>query len=268
MKAPRQINFAKGEATAMRILDNDPHKILVEEVNAKDVLRKANTENPKKIPLSVNSPVLVELSKLSPKDSFMQYMPESAQGRLIKGMIYEVMARGVKDFYRPVCDPSLTKDGEHIFYEFGNLPAVGKSYDWWERTAKEFNPKRCSRLGTRLEYFGFLGVLLKKMVLEGWDVKEAWEAVCVDSRGIGRYANNPRSIFELEPTGSREVCGFYDLANTYKILAEDTVGTGCWIFGGSYRCKSYRNPIADEIYFEYHTTSNPNAVGWIVFEKE
>lgn len=268
MKVTRQINLPVGEISAMRTLDNGTHEILLkEEVNVKDVSKKTNTEKNEKTSRSVRSPVLIEVSKLSLKDPFMQYMPESTQERLVKGMVFEVIARGIKDFYKPVCDPSLTKDGEHIFYEFGNLPAVEKSYDWWEKVAKNFCPERSSRLGTRLEYFGFLGVLLKNMVLDGWDVKDAWEAVCVDSRGIGGYLNTPRTIFGLEPTGSREVCGFYDLANTHKILAEDGDGSGCWVFGGSHRSKSYRNPLAEELYFSYHTKFNPNAVGWIVFEK-
>lgn len=233
----------------------------------KNIAQEINASNSERRTEMMTGTVLIEVSKLSPKDSFMQYMPETTQERLLKGMIFEVITREVKDFYRPVCDPSLLEDGEHIVYELGKLPAVGRSYDWWERTARELAPKRCSRLGTRLEYVGFLGVLLKDMVFDGWDVKKAWNTVCNDSREIGVYLNSGRTVFGPTLTGSMKVSRFYDLANTYKILAEDVDKGGCWVFGGSQQSKSYRNPIAEELYFTSHTRNNPYATGWIVFEK-
>jgi hypothetical protein len=233
----------------------------------KNIVGELNVSHSERRTEMLTGTVLIEVSKLSTKDSFMQYMPETTQERLLKGMIFEVIAREVKDFYRPVCDPSLLEDTEHIVYELGKPPAVGKSYDWWERTAKELSPERCSRLGTRLEYIGFLGVLLKDMVLDGWDVKKAWHALCNDSREIGAYLNSSKTTFGPPLTGSMPVSRFYDLANTYKILAEDVDKGGCWVFGGSYKSKSYRNPIAEELYFVSHTNHNPYAIGWIVFEK-
>ena len=35
--------------------------------------------------------------------------------------------------------------------------------------------------------------------------------------------------YNFEPTGSRIICGFYDLANTYKIFAEDEEAGGFWL---------------------------------------
>ena len=83
-------------------------------------------------------------------------------------------------------------------------------------------PDRHSRLGTKYEYIAFLGVLIKKLVEEcKWSVAEAWHAVCNDSKELGHYLNSEYSKCSFEDTGMREICGFFDLANTFKILAED-----------------------------------------------
>ena len=73
------------------------------------------------------------------------------------------------------------------------------------------------------------------LVAKGWTCCEAWDAICNDSKNLGHYRNSHNAKHQFEDTGSREICGFFDLANTYKILAEDKEAGGFWLAGGYYR---------------------------------
>ena len=206
--------------------------------------------------------VQIEAESLSLDDEFMKYQPPTNRGAWIKEFIAEAINFRVKNFYRPIMDPSFTEGG--IEYVAGKMPAVGKSYNWWFDIAKEYNPYLNSRLGTRLEYGAFLGVLIKKLVEEGYPVGLAWASVCNDSKELGHYCNSAIAECILEPTGSRCVCGFYDLANTYKILAEDIEEGGYWLAGGGYNLNSYDGAIAVLYHCESRLNINLGGVGWIV----
>lgn len=209
--------------------------------------------------------ILVEASKLSMHDKFIKYKPQTDEGKAFKKLLKAAIKKGVKDFYKPLVDPSVDENGK-IYFEAGNKPAVGHSYNWWEKKAKEFCPDRGSRLGTKLEYVTFLGVFIKSLIEIGWKVADAWKAVCVDSKELGHYWNSENAKHDFEPTGSREVCGFYDLANAYKILAEDEdeEAGGFWLAGSSYIHCSYGYPLAslgcNYYLFDYGNFS----VGWLV----
>ena len=176
-----------------------------------------------------------------------------------------MISSGVSDFYRPKLDPSLDSQGK-ICYQPGLRPAVGKSYNWWEKNAKEFCPERKSRLGTKSEYVAFLGVLIKKLVASGWSIADAWNAVCNDSRELGHYWNSESTLHNFEPTGSREICGFCDLANAYKILAEDEEAGGFWFAGGYYFFVGNFIPLADLNHYIIRFDECDNSVGWLVLE--
>ena len=212
-----EIKISGGRITNAVVLPDGKCKITVETVTP-----KIASENFHDLLM------LVEASKLSMEDEFMKYKPQTNQEKAFKKLISEAIKSGLKDFYRPVLDPSFNDDMIGICYEFGKKPAVGKSYNWWVNTAKEFMQN--SRLGTRYEYVAFLGLLIKKLVESGWSISKSWRAVCTDSKELGHYWNADNAKHAFEDTGSREVCGFYDLANTFKILAEDkeTGGLACW----------------------------------------
>lgn len=113
---------------------------------------------------------------------------------------------------------------------------------------KDYNPSRNSRQMTRTEYACRNLYLIQKLVESGYEIAEAWKTVCYDSRKIGHYrnSNNPKNDFE--PTGSREVCGFCDLGNAWKFLAEDPweeAGDFFWAAGGGYVNWSHHYPVAD-----------------------
>lgn len=211
--------------------------------------------------------ILIEVESLSRKDRFMWHNPRTKNEKVAKELIVEAIKANVKNFYRPKYDPSFTDDGKGICFVAGKMPAVGKSYNWWKDTAKKYNPLRNSRLGTRLEYGAFLGVLIKKLVESGKSVKWAWNAVCNNSWELGHYKNSEDAKKTFEFTGSREICGFCDLANTWKMVMADDENEALWVAGGIYSISSTLFPIAD-IYcdndYEYYDEDEEYSVGWIV----
>ncbi|MBO4816105.1 MAG: hypothetical protein J5507_04200 [Clostridia bacterium] len=207
---------------------------------------------------------LIEASKLRLDDKFMKYKPQTNQEKEFKKVLSEAIKSGLKDFYRPVLDPSFNDDMTGICYEFGKKPAVGRSYNWWVDTAKDFMPN--SRLGIRNEYVAFLGVLIKKLVKNGWSISKSWRAVCTDSKELGHYWNSDNAKHAFEDTDSREVCGFYDLANTYKILAEDKEADGFWLAGGRYLNYGYDYPLAVLSHDYNRDRDHHDGVGWLVLD--
>lgn len=127
------------------------------------------------------------------------------------------VSKSLNEFRVFSTDPSMDDNGKLQFVP-GFEPAVGYSYKEWEEIAKENG----LRLGTVYEYTLFLGWLINSLIQEGWSEKDAWYAVCSDSSKLGHYYDD---VFcrDLEPTGSRRVCGKSDLANTVKILARDEI---------------------------------------------
>lgn len=214
--------------------------------------------------------VLIKASELSLDDDFMRHGPSFDNGRkgLLKKRLAEVIEKGIKDFYRPRIDPSLTADGNEICYVAGRQPAFGKTYGWWEVKARKFNPERRSRLGTWSEYIAFLGVLIKSLVHAGWTVEDAWNAVCNDSVKLGHYWNSKNAKFKLEPTGCRCVCGFYDLANICKILAPDDGESGFKIVSGYWKWFGDSRPIS---YADHRKSDSwrecESSTGWIIYER-
>ena len=112
----------------------------------------------------------------------------------------------------------------------------------------------------------FLGVLIKQLVESGWSIEGAWNAVCNDSRNLGHYWNSAGALHKFEPTGSREICGFCDLGNAYKILAEDKETGGFWLAGGAYHCNGINNSLADLSLYDCRNYKYYGRVGWLVLE--
>lgn len=206
--------------------------------------------------------ILVEAEELSFEDAFMKYVPHTEAENKVKMLICEAMNAGVKNFYRAKYDPSFYQGG--ICFKTRRLPATDRTYNWWCEAARNYAPAYNSRLGTRLQYGAFLGVLIKKLVQEGKTIVWAWNAVCNDSKELGHYRNSENAEYDFELTGSRCVCGFYDLANTCKLLAEDEDCGGFWIASGGCDFLSFSSPVG-ELY--HHCDPNIERyydVGWVV----
>lgn len=253
-----EIEVSKGRITEAYVMPDGKCKLVIEVVAPKGASTVVT-------PLG-DTFVKVEASKLSLNDKFMKYLPETKAEKKLMEMITTVIKRGQKDFWRPKYDPSFNKAGTGICYQPGMAPAVGKSYNWWEKVAKEFNPECNSRLGTKSEYIAFLAVLIKKLVENGWTVANAWRAVCNDSKKLGHYRNSENAKHKFEVTGCREVCGFFDLANTYKILAEDEEAGGFWLAGGCYNFVSYFFPLAVLYHGNCRDSDDCYGSGWLVLE--
>lgn len=208
--------------------------------------------------------VLIEASKLSLDDEFMRHEPTHKREQEFKELLTKVIKKGVKDFYKPKGDLTFTKTCANVCWGPGRTPATGRAYDWWENVAKKYMPQKASRLGTKDEYIAFLGVLIKTLIYEGWAVSDAWYAVCVDSKRLGHYLNSEDAKKDYEPTGSREICGLCDLANTYKILAWDEEAGGFWLASGFYFCNSTREPLSCLYFYCKCIVILDFSTGWLV----
>lgn len=226
-------------------------------------------KTPRDVEIKVNGDdfILVTAGSLSMKDEFMSYSPVTGTEREVKELISEAIRKGVKDFYCPKYAPSFggyirkhpyLPKVISIRFVPGKRPFVGQSYSWWKDVAKEYSPEHNSHLGTRLEYYAFLGVLIKKIVREGRSIKWAWNAVCNDPYGLGDYEKPKMAKY----TGYRRICGFYDLSIACKILSADIdkFGYGFWVvddslcgFANIYNSFYCNKPMYD-------------SVGWIVLD--
>lgn len=213
--------------------------------------------------------VLAKVSTLSLDDDFMQYEPKSYPEWKFKDMLSAAIRSNLEDFYCPTIDPSFAKD-DGICYIPGSKPAVKKSPDWWEAKAKAFLPEYGSRLGTPNEYLAFLGLLIKRLVNRSYPLDKAWHDVYLDSKELGHYQNSKNAKSKLEKTGSREICGFCDLANTKKILAnytKDLEPSEFWLSSGNCSDLSSESPLATLTPLKSHQNSQTcnKAIGWIIF---
>lgn len=207
---------------------------------------------------------IVEVSKLSLDDEFLKHKPKTKKQRKLKNSIVEGIKFGLSDFRCPTMDPSEDKNGNIIFKK-GSNPAVGHTSSWWDKKALQFMPTKNSREGIQKEYDAFLGVLIKELLNLGYTVEEAWEAVCDDSCELGHYKNSKNSKPYLEPTGSRKVGRWYDLANTYKIIKKDD-GSGYLIASGSNAIVSDYSSLSTLAKFYYPYEACDCSVGWVVLD--
>lgn len=162
--------------------------------------------------------------------------------------ISEVKAAKLEPFYKPIYDPS--EDGDIIAYKKDKKPAVGHSYNWWVKTASKMPAVegRHWHLATEYQYYAFLVWLINQLVKGGKSVKDVLRMVVDDSEELGHYYNlrDSRAGKDFECTGSRFVCGIYDLANAYKILASSNEEAGgFWLGGGRYYFNGYHYRLAE-----------------------
>ncbi len=157
--------------------------------------------------------VKVEASKLSLDDKFMQYTPKNNREASIKKTMKSIINHGIEDFWRPKYDPSFDEEFR-ILYVPGKKPAVGRNFKFWLKCFQN----QGLQFGTIRQYIAFYGCQMKALIKIGETVEDAWHMTCTNSIKMGNYttSNGGRylSTRELEPTGSREICGFYDSGNT------------------------------------------------------
>lgn len=206
---------------------------------------------------------IVKASTLSLDDEFLKYKPKTEQQKTFKKSLVKAIKSGLIDFRAQRMDPSFDKNGR-IYYQAGEKPAVGKSTNWWKENAKEFLPEKNSREGSTKERIAFLGLLIKYLIeKEGYTVSDAWKAVCDQSKDLGHYWDSKDAKYDFEPTGSRKIGEWFDLANAYKITVDDEA-SGFSLFGGFYSSFGDDYPLADVDNFNNSNGNHNDSTGWLV----
>jgi hypothetical protein len=158
----------------------------------------------------------------------------------------------LQPYYRPIYDPS--EEGDKIVYKKGNKPALRHSYNWWVQTASRMPlvEGRHWQIATEYQYYAFLVWLINQLVDDGKSVRDALTVVVLDSKNLGYYFDSEHSKVNTEyheRTGSRCVCGVYDLANAYKILRCSKEAEGLWLGSGNFIDRGHKRPLANLKYF-------------------
>lgn len=207
---------------------------------------------------------IAKASTLSLEDEFLKHEPETEEQRKFKNALISAIKSGLSDFRAQRMDACFDEEG-NICFKAGMKPAVGKlSVKDWKRVAKEFLPEKESRLGTTKERIAFLGLLIKYLIEEkGYEVKDAWKAVCDQSKDLGHYWDSENAKHEFEDTGSRQIGEWCDLGNTCKITEEDEAG-GVSLVGGYYNCCGLNCPLADVFSIDNPYDVYYDSVGWFV----
>lgn len=180
-------------------------------------------------------------------DAVLNFKSDSDRINAFIEAVEEVKAEKLEVFYMTIYDPS--EDGDKIVYKKGKKPAVGHSYNWWVEKASKMPAVegRQWKLASEYQYYAFLVWLINQLVKSGKSVEEAMNQVVLNSKELGHYYDSEASMngTALEPTGSRCICGVYDLANAFKILAcSKQEAGGFWLAGGLYLDSGNRNPLA------------------------
>lgn len=109
------------------------------------------------------------------KETLYLYQDAKAKGRL-------------HTFTCMIIDASVI-DGK-LVYQKGLPIKTGFSQREWAKMLKDYNPSRNSRQMTRTEYACRNLFLIQRLVESGYEIAEAWYAVCDDSKEIGHYCNS------------------------------------------------------------------------------
>ena len=166
-------------------------------------------------------------------------------------------------------DPAI-KDGK-LVYEKGLKPAIGFNYPFWKRILREFDPTRNSRMMSKTEYIYRNMLIVQNLFEAGWSVEDSWKAVFRDSKEIGVFRHTIQGNYKMQPTGSYQIGGFYDLGNTRKLLSRDFFQKRpkvekIYIGGGCYDNLSGLHPVGLVQEFAMVNTELCVAVGMIALD--
>lgn len=201
-------------------------------------------------------------------EEWFNHNPTTEKQKQIKTLFLDAKAKGrLHAFTCMTIDPSI-KDGK-LAYEKGRKPAVGFSQKVWRELLEDYNPKRNTRQMTKTEYACKCLFIIQKRVNSGYEIDEAWADVCDNSKRIGHYYNSNITMRgDFEPTGSKEVCGFCDLANTTKLLAEDPwdeVG-GFWKASGHCGKISHVDPVGNFLHYDDVDFVQMDSIGMLAMD--
>ena len=206
------------------------------------------TKNKNEITILKKEFKLVEASKLRVNDDFMLLEPKTKKGKLLKTQIQKAIESGLNDFLKPVYDPSFVnfdpdyKKDDNLTFEPKKEPILRRTFEWWEEVAKSVG----GHIATRTEYNAFLGVLIKAL-FEKKNSEIVWDLVANNKEWLGTFipGGTSNSFKKVYQTGTTKVCGFDDLANTYKLLKEDDPTGGFLIASGVFTGKKTNYSLSD-----------------------
>ena len=181
--------------------------------------------------------------------------------------VAEVKEARIEAFYKPIYDPSDAGD-HRVTYMKGMRPATGHSYNWWIKTASNMPAVEGRHwcVATEYKYYAFLVWLINQLI-KAETLEETLNQIIIDSIELGHYDNSKGSTNGkyLEPTGSRCICGIYDLGNVFKILAcSNQEAGGLWLGGGVYFRDGHNFPLANLLHNAFVGNGNNYSVGMLV----
>lgn len=190
-------------------------------------------------------------------DAVLNFKTSDENIKLFIEAIKNVKAAELKAFYKPIYDPSVELLRETtVFYKKGYRPALFKEYNWWRIVVSKMpmvGDKKWG-FGSTYQYNAFLVYIVNKKIALGEKTADVLQEVVNDSTTLGHYSNSKNSTQETAPelTGSRCVCGIYDLGNVHKLLiGSDKEIDGFWLAGGSLFEKGYSKPLANLEHYEH-----------------
>ncbi len=204
-------------------------------------------------------------------DKVLNYPSENERIQDFIEAISEVKEIGIEPFYRPTMDPTLERG--ILTFRKGNQPLVRMTFDFWRRGIKDLHPfgeqnAWSWKIGTEYQYYAFLTWLINQLVESGETLDKAFYKVVLDSKELGHYKNSKNAKGMLEPTGSRKICGVYDLANTHKLLECSNKDGTMWIAGGSYDEISTYHPLANIFSTNKTDWMFLRSVAWLVVTED
>lgn len=198
--------------------------------------------------------------------AWLEHEPTTLWQKNILDVYQDAKAKGRLHAFTCMTIDASVVDGKLVYQK--GLPIETGFYPMdWAEMLKAYNPSRNSRMMARIEYVCRNLYLIQKLVKAGCEIAKAYEMVCDDSREIGHYCNSSNHKNDFEQTGSREICGFYDLGNARKFIAVDPWEEEFFflVAGGDYDCYSALNQVA---YFKNYGVGNEDyySVGMIALD--
>lgn len=239
-------------------------RIIVKTIGEEKVVRKNIIDENMEVQIFERIFPVVRASQLSLKDRFLKHNPESYNQRMYKDMIIKAIKSGLTDFRAPIIDPSFNAEG-HICYKTGGELAGGKSAIWWEEELKNFMPNKNSRMGTDIQRYAWIGLLIKKLIEEEkYTVSKAWEAVCDNSRKLLHYFDFDNTECEIECTESKKISKWYDLSTSSKITKRDYANF--LLFGGYVEAFEKIYILKNILQINDKNRVYDFAIGWLVLD--
>lgn len=202
---------------------------------------------------------------------WLQYEPKTDRQHETKDLFLDARAKGrLHAFTCMAIDPSLDPVTGKLVYQPGLPPAVGKSYKEWETMFENYAPYRNSRVLAKTEgACKRLELIMRLVEWKKWSIGKAWNTVCDHSSEIGHFIDSDNAKKDFELTGSREICGFYDLGNTFKIFAEDPWDESgkFWVTSGYFNSDSKDYPINGYCHCNGVWAGIGNALAEIAFDQ-